>query len=234
MRVRFIKTGYLKYLSHLDVVRLFIRAFSRANIPIKFSEGFNPHPRFSIGNPLPLGTESLSEYMDVELNEYMDPKEFIEKLNPILPEDIQILQAQETTSKDSLSSTIKWSQYSIRLMVEDKDKKTNFEKKLKGWKELQSIEIWKKKKKGKKKIEAKLDVLPLIYSITYKEVDEDGFIVLECVLKSGETGNLKAIELIKALDEELDLGIDLDLVIIKRLEVFAEEDGIMTNSILEQ
>ena len=84
MRVKFIKTGYLKYLSHLDLVRLFIRAFSRANIPVKFSEGFNPHPKFSIGNPLPLGTESLAEYMDIELIEDMDPKEFMQKLNPIL------------------------------------------------------------------------------------------------------------------------------------------------------
>lgn len=227
IRVRFTKTGYLKYLSHLDLVRLFIRAFSRANIPIKFSEGFNPHPKFSIGNPLPLGTESLSEYMDVELTEYMDPKEFIQKLNPILPKDIQIIKAQEDSSKASLSSIIKWSEYEIRLIVEDDDRRNSFQNRLDEWKELESIEIWKKRKKGKKRVEAQVDILPLIGKIVYKEIDEDSFIILECLLKSGESGNLKPIELIKALDGVLGLGIDLDLVIIKRLEVFSEEDGKM-------
>ena len=224
MRVKFIKTGYLKYLSHLDVVRLFTRAFSRANIPVKFSEGFNPHPKFSIGNPLPLGTESLAEYMDVELIEDMEPREFMQKLNPILPKDIQIIKAEQTKSKISLSSIIEWSEYEVRLMVEE-DKRDFFKNKLEGWRELQYIEITKKKKKGKKKIETRIDILPLIGDISYKGIDEDSFIILECILKSGESGNLRPIELIKALEEELILGIDLDLVMIKRTEVFREEDG---------
>jgi radical SAM-linked protein len=227
MRVKFIKTGYLKYLSHLDLVRLFIRAFSRANIPMKFSEGFNPHPKFSIGNPLPLGTESLAEYMDVELTEDMDPKEFMQRLNPILPSDIQIVKAEADTSKASLSSIIQWSEYEIRLMVEEDDKRASFENNIEAWKEFQSIEITKKKKKGKKRIETQVDIMPLIESISYKGIDEDDFIILECLLKSGESGNLKPIELIKVLDEKLSLGVDLDLVIIKRLEVFSEEDGEM-------
>ncbi len=224
MRVKFIKTGYLKYLSHLDVVRLFTRAFSRANIPVKFSEGFNPHPKFSIGNPLALGTESLAEYMDVELIEDMEPREFMQKLNPILPKDIQIIKAEQTESKISLSSIIEWSEYEVRLMVEE-DKRDFFKNKLEGWRELQSIEITKKKKKGKKKIGTRIDILPLIGDISYKGIDEDSFIILECILKSGESGNLRPIELIKALEEELILGIDLDLVMIKRTEVFREEDG---------
>lgn len=158
MRVKFIKTGYLKYLSHLDLVRLFIRAFSRANIPVKFSEGFNPHPKFSIGNPLPLGTESLAEYMDIELIEDMDPKEFMQKLNPILPKDIQIIKAAGSVTKASLSSIIKWSEYDIRLMVEEKEKRDLFENKLDAWKDLQSLQITKKRKKERRKL-----ILGLIY-----------------------------------------------------------------------
>ncbi|MDY0234678.1 MAG: TIGR03936 family radical SAM-associated protein [Gudongella sp.] len=228
IRVRFIKTGYLKYLSQLDLVRLFTRAFSRTNIPIKFTEGFNPHPKFSIGNPLPLGTESIAEYMDVELTEVMDPKEFLQRLNLILPKDIQIIKAEESISKASLSSIIKWSEYEIRLMVEENEKRSFFENNLETWKELETIEITKKKKKGKKKIETTINILPLIGNILYKGIDEEGFIILDCLLKSGENGNLKPIELIKSLNEKLSLGIDLDLVMIKRLEAFVEEDGKMS------
>ncbi len=224
IRARFIKTGYLKYLSHLDIVRLFTRAFSRAGIPIKFSQGFNPHPKFSIGNPLPLGTESLAEYMDVELIEDMDPIEFMKKLNHILPKDIQIINAKQSLSKTSLSSLIKWSEYEVRLKVKGENKKELFKSSLDGWKRLQSIKITKKKKKGKKRIEIGVDIMPLIGNINYKGIDEDGFIILECLLGSGESGNLRPIELIKALDKELILGIDLDMVIIKRLEVFSGVD----------
>ena len=144
-----------------------------------------------------------------------------------MPKDIQIIKAAGSVTKASLSSIIKWSEYDIRLMVEEKEKRDLFENKLDAWKDLQSLQITKKKKKGKKKIDIRIDILPLIGSITYKGLDEDNFVILEFLLRSGEDGNLRPIELVIALDEKLSLGIDLDLVLIKRLEVFSEENEMM-------
>ncbi len=89
LRVKFTKKGYLKYISHLDLMRLFERGFRRAQIPIKYSEGFNPQPKFSIANPLALGIESEEEYMDINLHERIPIDEFIERMNRELPDDIK-------------------------------------------------------------------------------------------------------------------------------------------------
>lgn len=207
------------------MVRLFTRTFSKAGIPIKFSEGYNPHPKFSIGNPLPLGTESLAEYMDVELAEWMDPDTFIERMNKSLPQGIQLIECKMVEKKASLTSLISWSHYEIRFMSDKLDGEYNFEEALSKWNSLSQVNITKKKKKGKKKVERQLDIKPLIGNITYKGKDNEDFHVLSALLKSGESGNLKPIELMEAMERELELKADLDMVMIKRLDVFMDEDG---------
>ncbi|MGM0395478.1 MAG: TIGR03936 family radical SAM-associated protein [Bacillota bacterium] len=225
LRTRFTKIGYLKYLSHLDLVRLFTRTFSKAGIPIKFSEGFNPHPKFSIGNPLPLGTESLAEYMDVELSEPMEGGDFIERMNRALPEGIKIVDCRLIEKKASLSSIIAWSHYEIRFMMDKLNEDREFEEVLSEWGNLSEVFITKRRKKGKKKIDKQVDILPLIGNIIYKGINEDDFHMIHAFLRTGEGGNLKPIELVEAMDRELDLNIDLDMVLIKRLDVFADENG---------
>ena len=62
----FSKTGYIKYISHLDMLRLFKRAFKRTGIALEFSHGFNPHPKMGFAQPLSLGYTSLGEYIEFE------------------------------------------------------------------------------------------------------------------------------------------------------------------------
>jgi len=90
----FAKTGYMKYISHLDLMRLFFRAMRRAEFPLKLSEGFNPHPKFSIKNALKLGLESDHEEAFVGLTQLMNYDEFRDKLNIQLPEGIVIKDVQ--------------------------------------------------------------------------------------------------------------------------------------------
>ena len=67
VRLRFSKTGQAKYISHLDVNRVFSRALSRARINLWYTEGFNPHPYMSFSLPLSLGVESLCENVDIRI-----------------------------------------------------------------------------------------------------------------------------------------------------------------------
>jgi len=225
LRTKYTKVGYLKYLSHLDMVRLFTRTFSKVGIPIKFSDGYNPHPKFSIGNPLPLGTESLAEYMDVELTEWIEPADFAKRINEALPEGIKITSCWETEKGASLTSMIAWSHYEIRFRTKNTDQASEFEDSLDRWDKLSEVFITKKKKKGKIKVDRQVDIIPLIGNIIYKGIDEDGFHIVNAFLRTGETGNLKPIELVGAIDRELQLDIDLDMVLIKRLDVLADENG---------
>jgi len=89
----FTKKGILKYISHLDLMRMFTRAMRRAELPLKITEGFNPHPKFSIKRALKLGLESENEEATVGLRELISVRDFKEKLQKQLPEGIFIKEA---------------------------------------------------------------------------------------------------------------------------------------------
>jgi radical SAM-linked protein len=89
----FSKKGDLKFISHLDLMRLFVRAMRRAQIPVKLTEGFSPHPKFSINRALKLGLESENEQACIVIKELMDPALFVEKLNCRLPAGIRVKSA---------------------------------------------------------------------------------------------------------------------------------------------
>jgi len=77
------------FLSHLDLMRLMERAFRRANLPLAFSEGFNPHPRVSFASALAVGVTSEGEYLDVQLRENIPIQEVQKRLNMALPSGIR-------------------------------------------------------------------------------------------------------------------------------------------------
>ena len=99
MRSHFMKVGEARFLGHLEMVDVFVRAARRAGIPMQFSEGFHPLPRISFTNPLPVGMESLSEFMDLELTHAVKAKEFQECMNKELPDGLRIIRAAETIVK---------------------------------------------------------------------------------------------------------------------------------------
>lgn len=80
----------MKYISHLDILRLFQRAVRRAKLPVSFSQGYHPIPKISFKRALKLGLESDGEEMFLKLNSYLDPKVLEEKLNEQLPDGIKI------------------------------------------------------------------------------------------------------------------------------------------------
>ena len=89
-RLLFTKTGRARYISHLDLIRTFQRAFSRAKIPIKHTEGFNPHPFVSIALPLSVGFSSQCEILEFGLLEGTSYEEVPERLTAAMPEGIII------------------------------------------------------------------------------------------------------------------------------------------------
>jgi len=80
----------MKYISHLDLMRTFTRAMRRAGLPLKITEGFNPHPKLSIKRALKLGLESENEEASIVLNEFVNPQEFKDILQKNLPQGIEI------------------------------------------------------------------------------------------------------------------------------------------------
>ena len=107
LRIRFAKTGSMALLSHLDLVRLLERALRRSALPISFTGGFHPLPRLQIALALPLGAQAHGEWMDLELSEPLDSVTFQQTLQPLIPQEIRLLQVREVpVSAPSLSQHI--------------------------------------------------------------------------------------------------------------------------------
>lgn len=93
IRARFAKLAPVRYISHLDLMRTFERAMRRAKVPLAYSEGYHPRPKFSFASALPVGVTSEAEYADIELTETWEPERFVEQVNRQLPDGIMILSA---------------------------------------------------------------------------------------------------------------------------------------------
>lgn len=95
VRVWFNKVGSAKYISHLDLTRCMARALKLSQLPVWYTEGFNPHIYMTFAMPLSLGVSGLREFMDIRLMEYVDLTEAAQILGKQLPDDISILKMSE-------------------------------------------------------------------------------------------------------------------------------------------
>lgn len=95
LRLRFAKGEALKYISHLDLARTWERAFRRAALPVVYSKGFNPRPRFQIAAALPVGVTGWNEYLDVWLTESLGDEEVLSRLQSALPPGLEVLDIEE-------------------------------------------------------------------------------------------------------------------------------------------
>jgi radical SAM-linked protein len=114
LRLKFGRGPQLKFLSHLDLMRLWERVFRRASVELAYSEGFSPHPRISLAAPLAVGVTSKAELMDVFLSRPTTPGNFAQKVAPQLPEGISIIDIQPVSLEaPSLQSRLRFAEYLV-------------------------------------------------------------------------------------------------------------------------
>ncbi len=95
IKLTFAKRGDMRFISHLDLMRLFARASRRAGLPLEMTRGFSPHPKISIQPALRLGAESGSLEAVIGVSGVIAGEELTEKLQKELPEEIEIIKAAE-------------------------------------------------------------------------------------------------------------------------------------------
>ena len=195
LRFVFEKTGRARFISHLDLMRTFQRAFNRAGLELKHSEGFNPHPQLSVLLPLQLGCESVCERLDADV---LSPREnMIRELNLVLPEGVRMLSVGEPVMKPG---AVRYTRCELRLFYPDGEDRT-----LQAAEKLSSgrLEIMKKTKRG----ESLLDIAPHIRLLDAR----DGRI--ELVLSAFEP-TVNPSDVASVLKPEHYIG--------RRLEIYAE------------
>jgi radical SAM-linked protein len=117
LRIKFSRGNELKFISHLDLMRCWERAFRRAEIPLAYSEGFTPHPRISLAAPLALGVTSEAELMDIILSRWVSPHWFTSGVNRQLPEGLGIIGVFPVAETlPSLQSVIRLAEYRVEVL----------------------------------------------------------------------------------------------------------------------
>ena len=116
--IEFKKTGNIKYISHLDMQRLFKRAFKRADIPIEYSQGYNPHPKMGFAQPLSLGYTASQEYIEFFTTDSINTEAALSAFKDTMPKGIEIVCLKEmNTEVKSLASLVIGAVYSIELPI---------------------------------------------------------------------------------------------------------------------
>lgn len=222
MRVKFKKEGDMIYISHLDLQRTLQRAFRRAEIQLCYSQGFNPHPKMSYGNALALGTESQGEYVDIEVEDELTEKEFLEKIAPELPVGLEFVKCKEIDKTvTALSSVIEWGEYLFTIPLERKLSKEFVKSKVLDYMGKEEIIITKKNKKGRL---VEVDIRPLIKTFDVLDLEDDS-LTLNAVIATGSIQNLNTNLFIPQILSLFGIELDpLDVDILRR-DLYYVEDG---------
>jgi len=113
-RVKFSKTGSLRYASHHDLMGLFDSMLRRAGIELAFSEGFHPHPKIMFASALPVGVESLGEYADIQTRRDDDPESLLDHVNRFCPSGLRWLDVRALRpEEDKVTTAVSAFRYAV-------------------------------------------------------------------------------------------------------------------------
>ena len=212
LRLRFEKTGRAVYNSHLDLMATMQRAFSRAGLELKYSEGFNPHPLISILLPLSVGTASVCELMDFRLKEDIDLRALPARLTAVLPEGIRVTEVYPAEQK---SARLKWLDVTGRL---EYDHGAPAPEELQAFFSREELVIEKKTKRGL----GQSDIRPAIDRIVFSADGADRILTARI---SAQEPTLNPDHLIQAL-RQLQPELVPDFAEFTRLETYDAEHNI--------
>lgn len=229
IRAKYTKKGDLVYLSHLDLVRLFERAFRRAEVPLAFTQGFNPHPIISFAAPLSVGVSSEAEYFDVVLSEPLAIEKFMSTMNETLPQNIQILQAVQMDEKEAraLMQEAALMVYSLTFSLEQPVEMEKLAEAVDNFKNQQEIIIPKKgkdgsgktnKRFGKRKKMKQVDILPYIHAFKIKK-QEGKLVELLLEINVFDQATIKPLLIFNKWIEMTALPVIAESVYIERKEI---------------
>lgn len=216
-RVKFTKGEEVKYIGHLDVMRTFQRAIKRANLPIAYSHGFNPHQLLSFASPLTLGTTSCGEYGDFQFTEKVDTEEIKERFNAVLPAGIKVLKV--VLLKNGVAkamASIEAATYEAKL--DDRVTSEMIDKNLEGYLAQKEINVMKKTKKNFKETNIREDIFEV------KNISDDEGAKLFMFLAAGSKRNLKPESVVDGLYQYLGIEFDKYEIRYKRIETFRKEN----------
>lgn len=214
IRIKFSKTGCVKFLGHLDVMHYFQKAMRRAKVDIKYSEGFSPHQIMSFASPLSLGHTTEGDYLDIEVNSSDSSEIMIKKLNDVMVEGFEVLSFKQLPDDSKTAmSLVAACDYEVSFRDEYRPLEyENFKRDFSEFILRPEINVVKQTKKSEKLINIK----PLIYNTGFR-----GDAVF-MQLASGSIDNLKPELVMKAFFDDKEKELSPFALMIHRLDMYAD------------
>lgn len=184
-RTRFARTGALSFIGHLDLMKVFERAIRRAELPILYSQGYNPRPMLVFALPLGVGIDTTGDWLDAAMAVPVSAEEFIAGVTPQLPDDLKIISCVSIDEPErSLMSVVTYAEYTIEAPGICAPAMRLFAR--------ETVEIEKKNKKGKI---VSTDIRPLMVK-PFEDSTEDKVHIMVC---AGSSSNLRPDVFLKAV-----------------------------------
>lgn len=219
--IKYTKESEIKFIAHLDLMRTLQKVVKRADLPVEYSKGFNPHMAVSIAQPLSVGAHSSGDYMDVVLNSEVEEKYILQKMNENTTRGIKILDVVKVVPVEGekkppqAMAIIDAAKYTIKLKCTDEEQ---VKEALVDICETDQWNIVKKTKTAEKII----DIKPLVHEFEYKV--ENSMLCITALVCCGSRSNLSSQLLADYMKEHV-LSIDKDAFVdIRREELYAYKD----------
>lgn len=231
VRIKFSKTGCLKFIGHLDVMRFFQKAIRRAELPVSLSEGYSPHMLMSFAAPLGVGKTSSGEYFDLDLKEKIPEEEILERLNAQMVPGMHAESCVRIgiTKAEKCMTLVNAADYTVSFRKESvmlPDPK-QLQEKLNGFLSAPSVIVLRKTKRS----EAETDILPWIYEMNVTELDDRTLAdhpqgtdaertAFHMLLSAGSVSNLKPELVMNAFSEFAGFDLPALSLLIHRNDIY--------------
>ena len=218
LRIKFSKTGDIKYTGHLDLMRFFQKLNRRAKLDLKYSQGFSPHQIMAFAQPLGVGVESIGEYVDIEVNDVdCSSEELARRMNEVSVPELKILQVKRLPddAKNAMAS-VQGALYKVSFK-QGKAPETSIDDKIDAFLKKDEILITKESKNGERSV----DIKPGIYEF---KTNGDGS--YNMLLNASSSGNIKPVQVFEALLSMQGESLKDNALAILRLDTYeADSNG---------
>ena len=191
IRMQFCKTREGRFLSHLDLMHTWERVIRRSQLPLAYSQGFNPHPKINFASACAVGTTSDGEYMDMELTQELPVEQVEEMLQAVMPPAFRVSAMKVVTGKaPSLMSIIQRARYVLRLELVEEAAQEQLDAAVERFWKQEEIVIYRYKKNSKDK--KPVNIRPGVYELELTAEGKNA--LLHILVQCGNEGNIRPEE----------------------------------------
>ena len=222
-RLKYCKEAGMRFVSHLDLLKIFSRAARRCGLPLSYSQGFNPHPELVFNAPLPLGVTSESEFVDISLDEDLSEQQCLSLLVSALPAGIRPLSVRRMADREAtVMKYVCACKYSLEVELSGVVPQAYVQQISDLLRDDTPIVVMKKSKSGVKET----DIRPMIRSF-FDDLHIDGnTLAFSCVTAAGNVVNLRPEVAVQGVTEHVfGESVQVSIRSIHKVRYFTEDGG---------